>query len=323
MARPRLDSADELTVRVAELYYREGKTQDEVGDILQITRWKVGRLLQRARDEGVIRIEIVHSRARRDDLEKALLARSGLSEAVVIPAKSTREETLRAVAQITADYLSARAGSLSRVGMSWGHTLHQVAQAMPEGWNPGVQVVQVNGAMIRPGLFGLAESSIAEMARKGPGQAIAFPTPAIVEREETAQALASDRSIREVLALAADVDMVVLSAGPATVDSAHVASGFITAEDVRRLADVHAVGDVLGRFITETGEIADPELDRRTLGIDIETLRSLPRRVLVAVGEAKVPVIRGCLAGGLVTALVTDDNTAEALLSAPLMKEDL
>jgi deoxyribonucleoside regulator len=41
-----------LAVRAAELYYQENKTQDEIGAILHITRWKVGRLITQAREQG-------------------------------------------------------------------------------------------------------------------------------------------------------------------------------------------------------------------------------------------------------------------------------
>ena len=34
-----------IMVRVAELYYDEDKTQDEIGALLKLSRWKVGRLL--------------------------------------------------------------------------------------------------------------------------------------------------------------------------------------------------------------------------------------------------------------------------------------
>ena len=48
--------ADLLAVRAAELYYKEDKTQDEIGSLLGITRWKVGRLLTEAKARGIIRI---------------------------------------------------------------------------------------------------------------------------------------------------------------------------------------------------------------------------------------------------------------------------
>ena len=50
----RLDMSDTdelLSIRAAELYYEENQTQDEIGVILRLTRWKVGRLLASARRE--------------------------------------------------------------------------------------------------------------------------------------------------------------------------------------------------------------------------------------------------------------------------------
>lgn len=48
----------DLARRAARLYYDNNKTQDEIGEILDITRWKVGRLLSLARDTGIVSISI-------------------------------------------------------------------------------------------------------------------------------------------------------------------------------------------------------------------------------------------------------------------------
>ena len=73
-----------LSIRAAELYYEEDKTQDEIGTILRITRWKVGRLIAQARANGFIRIEIVHPRARRLGLERQLRDSTGLKDAIIV-----------------------------------------------------------------------------------------------------------------------------------------------------------------------------------------------------------------------------------------------
>lgn len=52
-------SDNELALRAARLYYDDGKTQDEIGEILSITRWKAGRLLALARETGIVSISIV------------------------------------------------------------------------------------------------------------------------------------------------------------------------------------------------------------------------------------------------------------------------
>ena len=64
------DTDELLSIRAAELYYEENQTQDEIGVILRLTRWKVGRLLASAKANGFIRIEIVHPRARRNVLRR-------------------------------------------------------------------------------------------------------------------------------------------------------------------------------------------------------------------------------------------------------------
>ena len=82
------ETTELLSVRVAELYYEENKSQDEIGGLLGITRWKVGRLLTQARERGIVRIEIVHPRARRLGAERQLRERFGLHDAVVVPTPS-------------------------------------------------------------------------------------------------------------------------------------------------------------------------------------------------------------------------------------------
>src|SRR5512146_2920229 len=72
-----------LLVRVARMYYGMNLTQEQIGSRLGLSRFKVGRLLDRAGRESIVRIEVVHPVARLVDLEDALVARFGLRAAVV------------------------------------------------------------------------------------------------------------------------------------------------------------------------------------------------------------------------------------------------
>lgn len=51
----------DLARAAARLYYDENKTQDEIGEVLGLTRWKAGRLLALARDAGIVTISIADS----------------------------------------------------------------------------------------------------------------------------------------------------------------------------------------------------------------------------------------------------------------------
>src|SRR6478752_6643943 len=175
-----MDEIDELlSIRAAELYYEENKTQDEIGQALRLTRWKVGRLLAQAKQRGFIRIEILHPRARRLPIERRLRDERGLTDAIVVS-------------------------------------------------TAGVQ-------------------SPEELQERG-GSATLLPSPAILERLATKEAIESDRVVAGVIELARSADAYVFSAGAADHGSVHVESGYLSAADVDLLVQKGAVGDVVGRY---------------------------------------------------------------------------
>lgn len=308
------DPADLLTVRVAELHYDGNKTQDEIGALLGITRWKVGRLLARARDEGIVRIEIVHPRARRLGLERDLCERFGLDGAVVVPVPADAGELGERVAQAAADHLSALRPVPRTLGVSWGRTLDAIAGHLDEGWATNVTVVQINGGVSLNRRPGTAAHTAATIAQRANGQVVLLPSPAILERVETRRAIEADRTVAGVLELAGGASAYLYSAGVADATSVLVDSGYLTAADVAELVRKGAVGDVVGRYIDASGNIADPGLDERTVGLGLDQLRAAKNAIFVVSGEAKHDVARAVVTSGLCTVLVTDEATAVALM---------
>ena len=307
-------SDDLLTVRAAELYYDENKTQDEIGALLGISRWKAGRLLTQARESGIVRIEIVHPRARRLGLERELCARFGLHDAVIVPDPDVEADATARVAQAAADYLTSLRPVPRVLGVSWGRTLNEVADRLPDGWATGVTVVQINGGVSLNRRPGGAATMAATIAQRGGGQAVLLPSPAILERIETKRAIEADRTVADVLARAAAASAYLYSAGVADASSVLVESGYLTPDDVTELVRKGAVGDVVGRYIDADGNIVDPGLDERTVGLGLDELRSAATAIFVVAGSSKHDVARAIVMSGLCTVLVSDESTARALL---------
>jgi len=306
---------DELTiVRVAELYYDENKTQDEIGGLLRITRWKVGRLLAQARQDGIVRIEIVHPRARRLGIERELRERFGLVDAIVVPTLADDSDLQGRVAQAAADYLTALRPVPRTLGISWGRTLSDLAEKLDTGWAHGLTVVQINGGVTLNRRAGTAATTAALIARKAEGQVILLPSPAILERVETKAAIEADRTVAGVLALAATASAYVYSAGVVDESSVLVDSGYLDAADVAELTRKGAVGDVVGRYIDANGNIVDPGLNNRTVGLGLDRLREADLAIFVVAGAAKHPVARAVVTSGLCSVLVTDEATATDLM---------
>jgi len=306
------DTDEILAVKAAELYYEAGKTQDEIGVALSISRWKVGRLLVQAREHGFVRIEIVHPSARRFPLERELRARFGLQDAVVVPVLDA--DVQARVAQAAAEYLTALRPVPRSLGVSWGRTLQAVAARLRPGWAVGVNPVQINGSVSHGGESAGQDDTAVTIARKAQGTATLLPAPAIFEQAATRRAVEADRSVQRVLAQARAASAYLFSAGVADAGSVHVSSGYLSAAEVADLAAAGAVGDVVGRFITADGEVADAELDQRTLGISLDELRAARTTIAVIAGEAKHAVCRAVVTSGLCSTLITDEASAHMLL---------
>ncbi|MGR0220391.1 sugar-binding transcriptional regulator [Agromyces sp. ZXT2-6] len=312
-----MDETDELlSIRAAELYYEENKTQDEIGQALRLTRWKVGRLLAQAKQRGFIRIEILHPRARRLPIERRLREERGLDDAIVVSSAGvgSPDELQARTAQAAADYLTALRPVPRTLGVSWGRTLFEISQHLRNGWATGVNVVQINGGVSLNRRAGTAAATAVAIAQKGGGNATLLPSPAILEHLATKQAIESDRVVAGVIELARSADAYLFSAGPADHSSVHIESGYLTESDVDLLVQKGAVGDVVGRYIDADGNIVDSGLDARTVGLTLDELREGRLRIAVIAGRAKHPIADAVVRSGLCSVLVTDEATALHLL---------
>ncbi|HSM33116.1 MAG TPA: sugar-binding domain-containing protein [Anaerolineae bacterium] len=309
-----------LMLRAAQLYYHGELTQDAIGKRLGVSRFKVGRLLDRALREDAVRIEIVHPAARLVALEDALIERFGLAGAIVVDVPATGElasdEQLarERVAAAAADHLAAIAPG-GVIGVSWGRTMLELAARLRPGWTQATQIVQLNGAIsrsARPTRY----QEVVERFGSTTGAAIQLmPAPAIVGSAALRRALEADASVAEPLAAARHAPSAVFGMGIMGPESVHVASGYLDRRALRALDKAGAVGDVLGRFLTSDGRIALPSLDARTVGLPLSDLRAKQLTLGLAAGPGRGPIALAALRASLMRSFVTDEATAEWVLA--------
>lgn len=319
LRRDELGLETRLMLRAAQLYYRLNLTQDQVGERLGVSRFKVGRLLDRALRESAVRIEIVHPAARLVQLEDALIARFGLRGAVVVdvpPAGSAVEQELLARERVgggaAAHLTSLRPAGA--IGVSWGRTMLEVAAHLRPGWTAASEIVQLNGAISRSASPTRAQEVVEQFGRTTGAAIRLMAAPAIVGSPELREALERDSSVGSTLAAARSAQTAVFGLGVLGPDSVHVASGYLSGTDLAALEGAGAVGDVLGRFLTVDGRIALPSVDSRTVGLPLEDLREKSLTVGVAGGPGRGPITLAALRTASVKVVVTDEATATWVL---------
>ena len=141
-----------------------------------------------------------------------------------------------------------------------------------------------------------------------------MPLPAIVDSPALKQGILSDSNISRTLDLGRQAPIALFTVGSFGPDSILVAADYFQPPEVDQLLAQGAVGDICSRLINHHGGICDPDLDARTIGLELEELKSKPWSIAVAGGRGKQLAIAAALRGHWFNTLITDEDTAQNLL---------
>ncbi|TFE30751.1 sugar-binding transcriptional regulator [Cohnella luojiensis] len=302
-------------IEAAKLYYQLDYSQNEIADALGVSRPTVSRLLQQAKAEGIVTIEIKDPTEDVEVLRNMLRERFQLKN-VVVAFTPTYEENVvkRYIGQAAASYLNELAKDGDTIGASWGSTMYQVALQLKAKSLVNSFVVQLNGGVSDADVR-ISPSEIVHLFGKSFNVTPYFMyLPAIVDHILVKQSMLTDRHIRRVMDMGKSANIAVFTAGSPTPDSVLINSNYFR-EDELEIIKTKAVGDICSRYYDSNGVICLPSLDERTVGIELADLRTKEHSILVAGGPSKVNAIYGALRGKYGNTLVTDQITAKALLT--------
>ena len=313
MAPKSNDDEARLLYKIARAYYEDDATQERIAKRFGLSRPKVSRLLQQARDAGVVRISVERPEGGCPDLERELENRFELDEVVLAP--RDRTPFLDRLGAAAAVYFARMVQPGYVVGLSWGTSLRAFASELPRLDVPKVTVVQLLGGL------GSLESGVngAELTRRVAercgGRPRIIQAPGVVATRAVKAALLSDPEVEQALELGQRADVAVVGIGiPRDTSALFGPDGLLTRKELDAVIGKRAVADICLRYFDAEGRAVATDLDERVLGIELPALLAIPRRVAVAGGPEKVQAIRGALKGRLVNVLVSDEDTARALL---------
>ena len=326
MARssPNYENRDEFLAHIASLYYDQNKTQQEISEVVGITRSAISRLLNEAREKGIVEITVHYPYRTIPELEKALLQRYNLKAARVLArGDKSVEEMVHGLGVLAAQYFSSLLKPDSIIGISWGTNLYQMVQAIKRVSLPDAEVVQLVGGT------GTEKGSaigplLAPMLADRLGCSCRFlNAPLVTNSQELRNALLEEPSIREALDRANQADIALVGIGALHLDIYNpYRLGYLTADEVNTMKSLGVVGDVCCLHFSTDGEILDMEINRRMMSISQESLARIPTVIGIAGDSRKSEAIYGALRAGLVNVLITDETAARGVLDLR-QKEDL
>lgn len=304
-----------LLYRVARAYYEDDLTQEEIADRFGLSRVKVCRLLNRARDAGIVRISVRLPGSGCGDLERALERRFGLREAVIAP-RAPRLSILDRIGAAAASLFARTVRGNETIGLTWGNSLRAFVESLPQLELPDVRIVQIIGGLgsVDAGVNG------AELTRRLAERCGARPriiqAPGIVASREVKAALLADPQVAEAIDLGTRADLAIVGIGVPELTPALLGPGALLQRgELDALLGRGAVGDIAFRHFDAGGRYLETDLDERVVGLDARALAAIPKRIGVAGGPEKTAAIGAALKGRLVDVLVTDEDTAVSLMA--------
>lgn len=308
----------EDVLRAASMYYLQDLKMEVIARHLGTSRSTVSRLIKRARDTGLVEITLRPARTRAPGLSHTIARRYGI-EAYVAPVSdsATEVERLDQVAITTAKLIGSWFDSDMVLGIAWGTTLAAIGRRLTPKATRGSAVVQLNGAAnTRTSGIEYASDLISGFGAAFDATVHHFPVPAFFDYPETKSAMWRERSVRRVLDVQRRADIALFGVGAVAggLPSHVYSAGYLDADDTALLHEEGVVGDVCTVFLRADGSYQDIALNSRATGPTPAELRRIPRRVCAVAGDNKVIPLRAALAAGVVTDLVVDELTAEALV---------
>ncbi|WP_024287363.1 sugar-binding transcriptional regulator [Cellulomonas sp. KRMCY2] len=312
------DEQVRLMAKVARMYHERGMRQAEIAAELHVSQPRVSRLLKRAVETGVVRTTVNVPQGVHTDLEDELEAIYGISEAVVVDAGDDAD-LLRALGGAAAVYLETTLIGGDDVGISsWSASLIAAVDALRPSSTPVVSdVVQLVGGVGEPRVQLDATRLLTSLAHATGAAPIFLPAPGLLGSPLARESLMADPAVLQVTSRWPNLTVALVGIGALEPSPLLRESGNSIAEaDQEALRAAGAVGDVCFRFFDEDGQLVATELDERVIGITPDVLRTIPRRIAVAGGLRKVAAIRGAMRGRWVNVLITDSETARALVAS-------
>lgn len=304
-----------LLSKIAWMYYVDNLTQKKIGDQLGLSRIKVNRMLQQARNLGIVEIKIHTPSETYFEIENALRCKYNLKDAIVVTDAEDGEALYLALAQGASNWLQKNISEGMTIGVGQGRTLSYLPQVfVSEDSCKCTWAEIVGGAGDTPGKSFTNYNITSRMALLSKGLASYIYAPTIVSSQEIRNALYKEPAIANALDVARNADIVLHSLGPIDKSAILYLHGYLTDSDLGQLRELGAVGDTLSQFFDSAGNCVPHPICRRVVGLTLEELRKIPFSVVVAGGREKIDVIRVAARSGILNVLVTDFYTANALL---------
>jgi DNA-binding transcriptional regulator LsrR (DeoR family) len=306
-------STDQTMHKAAWLYYMHGLRQDEVAKQLDVSRASVALYLRRARESGIVNISTSTSLFTHETLARELEDALGISTVWIVPEDRLALDPTQEMPVLAATVFLDLINKGDRIGIAWGKTVYHIADVMPFADLKGITVVQLCGNLGSPYSY-RPDQCTTEIARRLNAEGINLYAPLVLSSERLAAELRAEPMIREQLASISNCNLALYSVGGIEEDSHLVKCGALTPAEMAELGKQGVAGVIAGQIIDGDGQLVDCAHNRRCISADLNSIRAIPKRMMVVQEDNKYEPLVAAIKGGFVSHLIVTSSMGTRLM---------
>lgn len=302
-------------VKAAWYYYIVGYTQNDIADMLDLSRAKVVRLLDEAREKGIVQFTFRPDDALRMGLEQEFIKRFGLDDIFIVPTALDQAATEDSIARAASMYITSHLSEGAYLNMGYGAMMNKVLGYIACGPIRNLNVISLTGGVN----FYLQRIQASVMSI----HLHLLPCPILLSSKELRDAMVKEPSISSISEMVGLASMSVVGIGGISDNATILQNGMLTKSDFNLLRMRGSVGDILCHFIDADGNPLPTDIESRLVSTSLESLESMNNVIGAAGGDEKVHAIHAVLKHGYLNTLVTDERTAQKILEEDRKLEEM
>ncbi len=238
-----------------------------------------------------------------------------ISNIVIAKSMTDDAETLIEVGKAAAKELDAYLRNDMTLGISWGKHVRVTARYLKNHAYSNMRIVELMGAVG----YNMNQTDVlsigTDISAKLNGEFYPLPSPIYIRGPIARKAIMETPLIKSSLQKIKECDLIISGIGVVDDKSSlqSLLDNYMDTDMNEQIVSKDGVGCVLARFFDCKGEFLDVEANKCIVGIEKHTIKS-KKIFAVASGKDKAKSILAALRGGLISTLVSDEETLRLVM---------
>ena len=305
--------------QVAHMYYDLNMLQSDIADKLFLSRPKVSRLLNQAKELGIVEIKVHPVIDRLPSLEKKLCDLFGLQDAIVISSHPDRLENMEeALIKYSSQYVGQKIKKGGIIGISKSRTVNAILDQLKLDDQYPLEIVQQMGTTVNSLSMQDTTLILTRLAQHHSNLTFhALSTSLYVNDLYLKEVILREPAVHAVFEKMTRCTLMLTGlSAPEKRSNVHNSwQGLMNAHHIEEHTDLKAAGCMLAQYYNINGIKLPSEWNAKVIAMNLNSLSVIPTRIGVAQGLDKIRPIYGGLKGKLLNVIITDSNTASDVIS--------